>query len=169
MKKLLFIFIFILSYPTASISQKSFSYSILINEIWGEWHAVRSGDYKLSGYLDDFYIYRRGLHPSEYIFRLKITKPKPHPKLKMDNIANAFGSKKARRRLARSRYWVSYEGQLEIPEGIIHRNYVTGFPYVSTHPRKDIVKVEVRVLFKRKGNPTYNIHFPSRERIAISF
>lgn len=87
MKKIFLILITLLVISKISFSQViEFQYAKCINGIWGEWEKAYS--YAIKGKYDDFILYDKYRHPSEYIMRVKIyyySEEKKAKKLRLKN------------------------------------------------------------------------------------
>lgn len=161
MKKLLITFLLLVMYICNSTAQDlfTFKYNKYKNGYWdNEWSKAytdygvflytRRCDCYMQGYAEDFIIYRKGEHPSNYMMRVK----NPHFEYET--------SKKARKKRVKDKLWYEYSATVEIFTDV--ESFINGFPY--TVPYKDkptiknnIIKATVKIAPYKDHPSVFNI------------
>lgn len=155
MKKLM-LFIIVLCSVQLTFGQRNFTYGKRIDGIWGNWTGsglVCKGDYK------DLFVYRSNDHPSNYIFRLKISG--------MEKLfSSSKEDKKLRKEHLKENKWYEFEGELYFYGARIYKDFFSSFPNIYLGATSEPlnggrVKVNIKVApFKDKhGIQTYNINY----------
>ena len=105
MKKTLLILLLSIIYIPI-FGQAQFNYCKLISGYWGQWedsnpYRFIDGGYLMQGTYDEFIIYEKGKHPSQYIMKIKLFAMRVEK------------DKKAKRKRIKSGEWYVYSGNVE--------------------------------------------------------